>query len=285
MTMRNETLIDRIGTENLSHAYLFESMDQDDAEEQVRAFAAKLFCKEDVPCGVCSHCMKIKAGSHPDLITIEPVKDTIGIDQIRRVTDQLHLAPLFADRKIVHITRSQYMRVQAQNALLKTLEEPPAYGMIILSITNAKRILPTIRSRCQLIRSGAVRKPATIDRGMLEELLSDVASGDIDRAFRAPVFFQDYKDDKEELLQEMEKYFRDLLLYKTTGEKSLLSDRSFADRAHDNKMEPAHILRVLDLLITIREGFRRNVNFQLSMERIMIEMLEENNDPSSRRTL
>ena len=120
MTMRNETLIDRIGTENLSHAYLFESMDQDDAEEQVRAFAAKLFCKEDVPCGVCSHCMKIKAGSHPDLITIEPVKDTIGIDQIRRVTDQLHLAPLFADRKIVHITRSQYMRVQAQNALLKT---------------------------------------------------------------------------------------------------------------------------------------------------------------------
>lgn len=283
--MNIETLLDRIGTENLSHAYLFESVDPDFAKEQVNALGAALFCKEELPCSSCPHCVKIKAGSHPDLLTVEPVKDTISIDQIRKVTAELSLAPLFTDRKIIHISQAQYMRVAAQNALLKTLEEPPAYGIIILSISNAKRILPTIRSRCQLIRLGDVKRPATIDRMLLEELLTDIGNGDVDRAFRAPIFFDDYKEDKEELLQEIEGYLMDLLLFKTTGEKDLLRDKSFAERAMQSRMEPDHILRVLDLLITVREGFRRNVNFQLSMERIMIEMLEDNHDPSRRSTL
>lgn len=274
--MENNTrLLEQIGTEQLSHAYLFESVDPEFACETVDAFAARLFCREKIPCQTCPACVKICAGSHPDLIRVQPVKDTISIDAIRDMSRRLHLSPQEAEHKIVHIENAQYMRPAAQNALLKTLEEPPLYGIMILSLTNAKRILPTIRSRCRLVRLGGAVKPASIDRGMLDEVLTDAGNGNVDAAFRSVRFFQDYTDHKEELLQEIELYLRDLLIYKTTGEKALLTDRTLPERAMQNRMTPAHILRVLDLLIEVREGFRRNVNFQLSMERILIEMLED----------
>ncbi len=272
---KNTQLLDQIGTENLSHAYLFESMDPDFSREVVNAFAARLFCKETVPCSTCPACVTIRAGSHPDLIRVSPVKDSIGIDQIRDMTRRLYLAPQEAERKIVHIESAHFMRIPAQNALLKTLEEPPLYGIMILSLSNAKRILPTIRSRCRLIRLGGMKRPATIDRHLLEEILTDAGNGNVDAAFQSMKFFQDYTEHKEELLQEIELYLRDLLVFKTTGDKTLLVDRTLSERALQNRMEPPQILRVLDLLIEVREGFRRNLNFQLSMERILIEMLED----------
>ena len=273
--MMSEHVFAQIGTENLSHAYLFESMDTEHARAVVDAFAARLFCKDKVPCKSCPACIKIAAGTHPDLMRIRPEKDSIGIDAVRAMTRNLSLAPLEAEKKIVHIESAHFMRIPAQNALLKTLEEPPLYGIIILSLSNAKRILPTIRSRCRLVRSGETKRPATIDRRLLEEVLTDAGNGNVDAAFKSVKFFQDYKDHKEELLQEIELYLRDLLIFKTTGEKTLLTDPGLSERAEQNRMEPAQIIRVLDLLVEVREGFRRNVNFQLSMERILIEMLEE----------
>lgn len=277
--MLPEALAQLTPTRPQPHAWILEGME---GAETVEEWAKHLFCPEEIPCGRCGACTKLAAGSHPDLLRIRPEKGIISIDAVRGVTRALSMAPLEAAVKIVHIEDAHAMRVQAQNALLKTLEEPPAYGLLVLTTPNARRLLPTIRSRCRLERLPMVKRNATIDRDLLADLLTDVLSGDVARAFSAQTFFEDYKEDKEELLQEIELFLRDVLIYKETENPDLLTVRENAQRAASVSVGASALHRTLALFPQVREGFQRNVNFPLSMERILIECLEDTHDKSRR---
>ncbi|OZG73483.1 DNA polymerase III subunit delta' [Hahella sp. CCB-MM4] len=106
------------------------------------------------PCGHCKSCRLLEAGSHPDLMTIVPEEGSksIKIDQVRALSDFVHSRPQVSHRLVAVVNPAEAMNVYSANAMLKTLEEPPAGVVILLVTSQASLLLPTIRSRCQIIK-------------------------------------------------------------------------------------------------------------------------------------
>ena len=103
-------------------------------------------------CGDCSSCSKILAGNHPDIIYVKPAGRNIKIAQIRDLIDTLTMKPYEARLRVVVISEAHLLNLSAGNALLKILEEPPDQTVLILTTTQRSDVLPTIASRCQVIR-------------------------------------------------------------------------------------------------------------------------------------
>lgn len=135
------------------HAYLITGPSSIGKTAVARALAMSFNCTEESnrPCGVCRACTLITKGSHPDMMMIEAerVGGTLKIDQIREMQRIVSLRPYEAQNRIVILRRFHEANLAAQNALLKTLEEPPNNVKLILTADDASLLLPTIRSRCQ----------------------------------------------------------------------------------------------------------------------------------------
>ena len=148
-----------VETGKVSHAYII-SGEKDSGKDFIAGiFAKALLCqnREDrdgyhEACNKCPSCIKAMSGTHPDIITITHEKATIGVDDIRQqLRDDVIIKPYESSHKIYIIPEGEKMTVQAQNALLKTLEEPPTYIVIIILTTNINAFLPTILSRCVVL--------------------------------------------------------------------------------------------------------------------------------------
>ena len=115
-----------------------------------RLLAAALMCDQpNRPCCSGPQCRTVLAGTHPDFITVDdPEKKTVPVDLIRDARADMYIQPNEGLRKIYLFPRAQDMGIPGQNALLKILEEPPAYGVFLLLTDNPQRLLPTVRSRC-----------------------------------------------------------------------------------------------------------------------------------------
>jgi len=138
----------------LGHAYLFRGPAGVGKKTAATAFAAFLDCKRPSTqdaCGVCSSCLKIASGNHPDFVTVAAEGATIKINQIRDLKKLLSYPPFEAPLRVVLLADIQLMGREAANSLLKTLEEPPAHTLLVLTADEAGEILPTILSRCQTI--------------------------------------------------------------------------------------------------------------------------------------
>ncbi|KAB0666689.1 DNA polymerase III subunit delta' [Oryzomonas japonica] len=174
-----------------SHSYLFEGPAGCGRKTTARALVQAIFCteREDDACGVCASCRKVAADSHADIHYIEPDGQFIKIEQVRELQRDLSMRPYEAPRKACIIESAERFNPSAGNSLLKTLEEPPGNAIIILLTENAGMLLPTIRSRCQLIRFSALSTENV--RLLLEqhgmapetaELLAPMSGGSIQRA-------------------------------------------------------------------------------------------------------
>jgi DNA polymerase-3 subunit delta' len=135
-------------------ALLFTGVNGIGRQKTARALGMALNCSSPVgvsACGKCSSCRKALSGSHPDIVTVEPDGVFIKIDQVRNISRQLRFAPLEGNWRIVIINDAQAMNLEASNAMLKILEEPPKRTVIVLTATQTTDLLPTIVSRCQQI--------------------------------------------------------------------------------------------------------------------------------------
>lgn len=111
-------------------------------------------------CGTCTACTRIARGVHPDVLTIEPAESgNIKIDQVRDAIERSAYRPFEGKRRVVIIDEADALVPEAQNALLKTLEEPPAASMFVLVTSRADVLLPTVLSRCQRLRFGRLAPP------------------------------------------------------------------------------------------------------------------------------
>jgi DNA polymerase-3 subunit delta' len=131
------------------------------------AFAARLLCDTPVgvdACGTCAQCTRVAAGTHPDLQVVvrESERRDIRIEQVRELARWLGLQPLMTRRKIAIVDEAQCLNESAQNALLKTLEEPPPSSVLVLLSTSAALMLPTVRSRCQVLRLDPLSADAVV---------------------------------------------------------------------------------------------------------------------------
>lgn len=139
----------------VSHAYIFSGERGTGKKTLADAFAMTLQCtgEGERPCGECHSCRQAAGGNHPDIIYVRHEKPTsIGVEDIRtQLTGDIQIRPYNGKYKIYIIPDAERMTVQAQNAILKTIEEPPEYAVILLLTSNEQVFLDTIRSRCVLL--------------------------------------------------------------------------------------------------------------------------------------
>ena len=152
-----------------AHAYLFSGREGIGKKTAAVAFACFLNCPEPGhdPDHSCPVCRRINSGNHPDVIVEEPERGMIRIEQIRGLQNFFRFAPVEGRYRVIVINDAHLMNRQAQNALLKTLEEPPPGRILILVSAKPSLLLPTVRSRCRGVRFGPI--PASKLAGLLEQ--------------------------------------------------------------------------------------------------------------------
>lgn len=199
----------------ISHAYIINGQRGSGKKMLARLFAMTLQCESKVsdPCGECRSCMQAKNGNQPDIITITHEKPTsISVDEIRQqLNGDVMIKPYSSPYKIYILPEADLMTQQAQNALLKTLEEPPEYAVIFLLTENADGLLATIRSRCVMLKLKNI-KDKLVKKYLMEqmqvpdyqaELCAAFAQGNIGRAamLAKSEYFNEIKEDALQLMK------------------------------------------------------------------------------------
>lgn len=143
--------------DSIGHAYIISSASTDSAYGAALQIAQAAVCKSSgqVPCCKCEACRKAAGQTHPDVLTIDrqrddkgKVKNLVSVEQVREASSDAVILPNEAPRKVYIFREAAYMNVQAQNAALKFLEEPPNGAVVILCVINSEQLLATVRSRC-----------------------------------------------------------------------------------------------------------------------------------------
>jgi DNA polymerase-3 subunit delta' len=292
----------------LAHAYLFAGEEGIGKRRVAMALASALLCQAQRPdnrlqnCGECSGCYQTAHQTHPDLHLIEPDGQTIKIDQIRQLQNRLSLRTYTGGYKVAILDEADRTTVEAANSLLKTLEEPPPGCLLILITPRPAFLLPTVRSRCQTLRFSTLPPDRMIrflieKRGLAEPEARAVAARARGRV--GPAMTMDLMAVREELeetlallhgndsledaakdadrmfglLDEWERWGRDLLLVRLGADTALLTYTDRLDRlrseAAQKRTEP--LLGWLLLLQRIRSAVRRNLNRTLALELLRSE--------------
>ena len=177
-----------IKMKKVSHAYLIQGENGSGKKMLASIFAKTLQCEEKgiEPCGKCRSCKQADSDNHPDIRWVKHEKATIGVDDIRlQLNNDIFIKPYSSEYKIYIIEDAEKMTEQAQNAMLKTIEEPPKYAVILLLTVNAKLLLPTILSRCILLNIRPVARKLVVQllkerhgiAGYMAEVSADFADG------------------------------------------------------------------------------------------------------------
>lgn len=168
-----EHLQKALESQKISHAYIINGERFSGKEFIAKIFASALQCEkgEVNPCGECHSCKQSLSGNHPDIIYLSHEKPgTIGVDDIReQVNNDVAIKPYSSPYKVYIINEAEKMTVQAQNAILKTLEEPPEYVVIMLLTENVNALLPTVLSRCVLLNMKPVANQF-VKKYLMEEM-------------------------------------------------------------------------------------------------------------------
>jgi len=156
-----------VANDRLPHALLFAGADGVGKRSVALALTAWLLCDEDGDdaCGACASCRQVAASSHPDfqLVAVAAGKKEIGVDRSRDVKRFTQLRPMRGTLKVAVVDDAHMLTAAAQNALLKTLEEPPEHSLLILVANNPDALLPTVRSRCQRVQFSPLPNDALVD--------------------------------------------------------------------------------------------------------------------------
>ena len=206
----------------VSHAYILNGERGSGKKMLATLFATTLQCEKGGPdpCNVCPSCIQAESGNHPDIIRVQHEKpNTISVEDIRtQVNNDILIKPYQGPYKIYIISEADLMTPQAQNALLKTIEEPPEYAVIFLLTENAEALLPTITSRCVMLKLRNI-KDALIKKYLMEtmhvpdykaDMCTAFAQGNMGRAIMLATS-EHFNEIREEAVQLL-KYIDDMEL-------------------------------------------------------------------------
>lgn len=301
----------------LSHAYILDGPMGSGKKLVAGTMAKTLQCEEggETPCNTCISCMTFDSENHPDVIYVKPTKKkSIGIEDIRKqIGETIDLKPYKYDYKIYIIDQADILTEQAQNALLKTIEEPPEYVIVLMLSKNINAFLPTILSRCvvltlrplqkELIRSYLIKEEGIPD--YQADMYTAFANGTIGmgkKLAKSEEFVEmrnktlgllhglrgynrvetmesykeldAYKDKIDQVLNLMYIWYRDLLMVKEN-----LEEKHIMNRDHMVKLESESsyislkkIIDNLDVIEKTRRSLKRNTNFQLAMEMMLLKL-------------
>lgn len=302
---------------SLPHAYLFSGESGIGKRTVAIALAAAVNCSspaQGTGCGRCASCIKSASGGHPDIHLLAPDGDEIKIDQVREAQATLTLKPFEGKKKVLIVDEAESLNIAAQNAFLKTLEEPPGDSLIILVTAVPEGLLPTILSRCQKIAFHPLPRKRLAEvlvekRGISEEeamFLAAVARGSIGRALdmdpeaeraeRAEAIdllsraysmdteailslaenFSKNREGFEKFLETGTEWLRDVMVFGETGDKGLIIHRHDTDRLRQwTGIIPRHrLMPDMKLFEQSRSLLDRRVSSQLVAENLLMRLSE-----------
>lgn len=308
-----EHLQNAIRMGKVSHAYILNAPVSSGKMMIAEAFAATLQCekKGTEPCMECHSCKQAASHNHPDIIYVRHEKpNTIGVDDIRvQINQDIAVKPYSSPYKIYIVDEAEKMNVQAQNALLKTIEEPPAYGVILLLTSNADAFLPTILSRCIRLdlkpvaddkikdflmktcgvvdyqadicvdfSQGIVGRAVTLAssahfneiKDAALQLLKRVKDIDLSEMIGAVKQISEYKLDINDFFDIMMIWYRDVLLYKATADVNGLV---FKDEVYEIKKQAnTSSYHGIELILEGLEKAKMRLDANVNFE-LVIELL------------
>ncbi|GAA0700169.1 DNA polymerase III subunit delta' C-terminal domain-containing protein [Paraclostridium ghonii] len=293
-------LSNSINKDKINHAYLFEGINGVGKNTFAKEFAKYLLKIENIE-------------NSPDYTVIEPQGSSIKIAQIRNLQTDVIIKP-HGDYKIYIINDAQKMTVESQNALLKTLEEPPHYVIIILLTNNKNSLLDTIKSRCDIVKFLPIpvielkqylkergieeRKAsilATFSRGSISKALELSESSDfmvmrediqnniqtmLDKSvvdiLELPSKYDKYKDNITEVLDITINYFRDIMMLKENISKDMIIniDKITFLQNMSKKINYSQVSKIIDIIEETKKKLRSNCNFNLSIQVMSLNIYE-----------
>lgn len=308
-----------IASKKISHAYIINGERSSGKEFIAHIFATALQCENqsNAPCGECHSCKQANSYNQPDIIKVTHEKpNTIGVDDIRlQINQDMGIKPYSSPYKIYIMNEGEKLTIQAQNALLKTLEEPPEYGIIIILTTNVEGMLPTILSRCVTLNMKPVSEEMVIKYLMEElripdykaEVCAAFARGNVGKAKALAISEEfdnikadavgllkyihemdisemvtaikkigEYKINIDDYLDILSVWYRDVLLFKATNDANHLIFKEEIQyiRKVADRCSYAGIENIIDALGKAKNRLIANVNFDLTMELLLIVIKE-----------
>ena len=310
-----------VSADAVSHAYILNGERGSGKKMLANLFAMSLQCQNREAngdaCGKCQSCRQAVNGNQPDIIRVTHEKpNTISVDDIReQVNNDIVIKPYSSRYKIYIIPEADLMSVQAQNALLKTIEEPPEDAVIMLLTENADTLLPTIRSRCVMMKLRNIKdqlvKKYLMEQMEIPDYKADVcvafAQGNVGKAIMLSTseYFNEIKEEAVHLLRNIDEmdvpelmeavkkcmtykleindyldiiaiWYRDVLIYKATKsvDRVVFSDQLRYIKERASKSSYEGIENILDGLEKAKARIKANVNFELTMELLLLTIKE-----------
>ena len=293
-------LTNSIKSNMVSHAYMFEGPNGIGKNTMARELAAILLEMENL-------------FNSPDYIEIKPDGNSIKIAQIRKLQSDILVKP-YKSYKIYVIDEAQKMTVEAQNALLKTLEEPPKYAIIILITDNKESLLDTIKSRCEIIKftpipmqevasyltvngidskrasllanfsRGSMKKAIELSeseefhlmREEVQKYVETFLNGNLIEIMDIQSSIEKYKDQITNILDLLINYFRDIMMVKENVDNSMIInlDRLIFVKNMSNKTTYSQLSKIIDIIEETKNKLRSNCNFNISIQVMTLNIYE-----------
>ncbi len=308
-------LIQGVETKRFAHAYLFEGPEGIGKKKMAKVFAQALLCKskDARPCDHCSSCRKANTANHPDILQID-LEGSIKKEVMDEIVFKVHTKPYESPVKIICIYQAQNLTLQGANTFLKTLEEPPASTVMILTVTNRDLLLPTIVSRCQVLAfekdkedfiiaklksEGATdsqiqiilgyskniaERAMSIFRGELPvidlrqkiiEMMDHLIQNDLSAPYAYEVFFDENQNRIGLVIELIMIWFRDIL-YTQIGESAQLinKDQQAILNKHTKKISRKKCMDIQQYLQKSYEEMLTNANYKVAIDHLLFKIQE-----------
>ncbi len=285
-----ELLKNIIETKNISHGYMFLGISGIGKFLFAKEFAKAILCNENIGCDTCKSCIEFDNSNNPDFQIIEPEEKSIKIEQIRLMNSKIYEKPIISNKKVYIINNAETMTKEAQNCLLKTLEEPPEYAVIVLIGTNENMFLNTIRSRCVKINFNKIKDEDLKDRLVkkygyknITENLLKLFSGSFEKAISL--------QGKQEIYLNIENTFNNI---ENTNIIDLLNQKEIITK---NKEEIVNILEYINVLFfdkvkngnnnyikairiveDTKDRLNKNANLDMTIDNLLMKLCETINN-------
>ena len=291
-----KSLLDNlIKTNNVVHSYMFVGPDGIGKVLFAKDFAKMILCQDsNKACNHCSSCIKFNSDNHPDFMIINSEDGkSIKINQIRFLQERISEKPIVSNRKVYIINDSDLMTVEAQNCLLKTLEEPPEFAVIILVLSNENKCLSTIKSRCtkiafQKLRNSDLTQYANENNLEVNSSLLSASDGSISKLLNLQNNLEAYKQLDNIINAFSKDNIVDIwnnadILYKSKDNINTLLEylnTVFLERLKSTK--ESKYIQSIKIIENTKNKLSNNANYDMCIDNLLLQIWEDFNESYNR---